>query len=109
MTNPTTDLPVHTTATTYTVCALPLDRREAGHFSITVEWRSEGRWAVCRFRQCLDANGEWDFERSPSNREDEWLDAHRFDLDTALWLAQQAAPTITVNGYSIADVLAWKG
>lgn len=104
-----TDLPVHTTATTYTVSALPLDHPENGHFSITVEWRGEGRWAVCRFRQCLDANGEWDYESIPSEREDDWLDAHRFGLDTALRLAQQAAPTIRVNGYSVTDVLAWKG
>jgi len=96
---------VHTTATHYTVSALPLEHREAGHFSLTVEWRGDGRWAVCRGRMCLDADGVADFESQPSSRADAWLAAHRFDLDTALALAVREAPGLTCNGYTVADVL----
>ncbi len=41
----------------------------------------------------------------PSERDDDWLDAHRFDLDTALMLAKEAAPKVTVNGFTVADAL----
>ncbi len=101
---------VHTMATVYTVSALPPDHRENGLFAVTVEWRGHydgsDKWAACRHRQCLDVNGEWDWESIPSEREDDWLATHRFDLETALRLAQQAAPNITVNGFTPADVLA---
>jgi hypothetical protein len=39
----------------------------------------------------------------PHGRSAAWLAAHRFDLDTALRLAQAAAPTVTVNGRTAAD------
>lgn len=39
------------------------------------------------------------------SREDDWLAAHRFDLDTALKLAREAAPHVTVNGRTVADAL----
>jgi hypothetical protein len=41
----------------------------------------------------------------PSEREDDWLDTHRFDLDTALKLAKEQAPLVTVNGYTVTDAL----
>lgn len=91
--------------TRYEVCCLPPDHIEAPHFTITVEWRGGDLWAVCRFKECLGTDGVWDWEPSPSNRTDEWKNAHRFDLDSALALAKDAAPEMTVNGYTVADVL----
>jgi hypothetical protein len=98
---------VYRQPTKYTVCALPLDHREAGHFSITVEWRGNDKWAVCRYSECLSVDGEWSYEPSTSGRTDEWIAAHRFDLDTALALADRAAPHITVNGYTVEQVRNW--
>lgn len=91
--------------TEYVVTALPEDSINVGHFSLTVEYRGEGRWAVKRWSSCLSRSGEWHHESVPSEREDEWLADHRFDLDTALRLAQENAPLIRVNGHSVADVL----
>jgi hypothetical protein len=84
--------------TEYVVSAAPLDDPEAYTFGITVAWRSGDRWAVIRHGRCLGADGEWDYEPRPSSREDDWLEAHRFDRETALRLARETAPGITVNG-----------
>ena len=96
---------MHTMATRYSVSALPPDHCEAGHFTIEVEWRGAGRWAVCRHRMCLGTDGEWDFESVPTERAEKWLAAHRFDLHTAMRLAREAAPGLTVNGFTVADVI----
>jgi hypothetical protein len=102
-----TDLTPTVQATRYTVSCMPEDAAPDAHvFEITVEYRGKGRWAVARFGQCLDANGLWDHELSPSNREDDWLATHRFDLDTALELAKAAAPHVRVNGLTPADAIA---
>ena len=95
----------HVHVTQWTVSVLPLDHVEHGHFSITVEWRGSDRWAVTRFRECLDIDGVWDFEPSPLNRADDWLETHRFTMDEALELAKREAPHLTVNGFTVADVL----
>jgi hypothetical protein len=50
--------------------------------------------------------GAWGHEPLPSDRDDEWLNTHRFDFDTALELAKQHAPQIKVNGWTVAQVLA---
>ncbi|MFL5913137.1 MAG: hypothetical protein ACJ768_21535 [Gaiellaceae bacterium] len=75
-------------------------------FEIIVECRGDDRWAVLRQGQCLGSDGAWAHELRPSEREDDWLDAHRFDLDTALRLAKEAAPQVTVKGRPAAEVLA---
>jgi hypothetical protein len=92
-------------ATRYTVNCLPEDGIDSHVFEITVEYRGHDRWAVKRHSQCLAADGTWDYEMRPSERDDDWLDAHRFDLDTALKLAKEAAPKVTVNGFTVADAL----
>jgi hypothetical protein len=93
-------------ATTLTVNAVPADVPQAYLWELTVERRGPDSWAVCRMRECLGADGEWWFESIPSERSDEWLRTHRFDLSTAVRLARLEAPKVTVNGLSVADVLA---
>jgi len=92
-------------ATRYTVNCLPEDGIDSHVFEIAVEYRGWGLWAVKRHSQCLGADGTWDYEMRPSEREDDWLDAHRFDLGTALRLAKEAASKVTVNGLTVADAL----
>jgi hypothetical protein len=60
-----------------------------------------------------DAEGVWSYEPDRSFEDDErdgaalaWIAAHRFDLTAALRLARRLAPTLTVRGRSVADVLA---
>jgi hypothetical protein len=99
-------------ATEYTVNAIPegVDEFNRDLFEIKVEWRGKGRWAVVkRGHWCLSTDGEWDLESIPSERTDEWLSTHRFDLDTALTLAKEAAPHVTVNGWTVARVIAEEG
>lgn len=92
--------------TRYDVSCVPPDHIDSIHFTARVEYRGHDLWAVLDGPYCLGTDGEWDYEPSPSNREDDWLETHRFDLDTALKLAKEAAPKMTVNGYTVADVLA---
>lgn len=91
--------------TRYDVSCIPESHIDAPHLTVTVEYRGRGKWAVLDGMFAYDADGNCSFEPSPSNREDDWLAAHRFDLDTALALARRVAPTMTVNGHSVADVL----
>lgn len=91
----------------YEVCCLTDDDINSAAFTITVRYRGNGRWAVQRGEHsCLGADGKWAQGIKEYDRGESWLRAHRFDLDTALRLAKEAAPKITVNGYTVADALA---
>jgi hypothetical protein len=112
----------HVQATRYTVNCMPEGLGPGGHvFEITVEYRGNGRWTVVRHRQELDADGAWSYKPGwPDGQEptddagwdayyaavDAWTAAHRHDRDTALRLAREAAPHVTVMGAPPADALA---
>jgi hypothetical protein len=105
MSSPIPEPTVRTTR--YEVSCLPPDMINADSFTIQVEFRDHDKWAVLlRNMWCLSSSGEWEWEPLPSEREDEWLAEHRFDLDTALRLAKERAPLITVNGHTVADAIA---
>lgn len=101
-----TDLNVTVEPTTYSVTAFPDDDINSTVWLITIEARGFGRWAVCHFRQCLGADGEWDYEPRPSSREDDWIADHRFDLDEATRLAREALPRLVVNGRTAGQFIA---
>ena len=91
-------------ATVYSVCWLPMTTGDYFDFAITVELTSHtGTWAIRRHGMCLGRNGFWTWELRPSSREDNWLTEHRFDLQTALRLAADAAPGVMVNGVSAVE------
>jgi hypothetical protein len=92
-------------AAKYTVNCLPEDGIDSHVFAIEVVYRGEGRWAVVRHGACLGADGTWADGVKPYGRGDAWLDAHRFDEQTALKLAKEHAPRVTVNGFTAADAL----
>lgn len=94
--------------TRYTVSVFPGESINRYHYDVTVERRAPGRWAVCWLGRCLEAQGEWGYEPLPSSREDDWLDAHRFGVDTALRLAGETAPGVTVNGMTAVECVAWE-
>ncbi|MGY0065155.1 hypothetical protein ACWY4P_53540 (plasmid) [Streptomyces sp. LZ34] len=101
------DLPEPTVQPTrYVVSLFPPDDHNGALFNLAVEYRGRGLWAVVRLKQCLNASGQWSYESIPSEREDDWLAEHRFDLDTALKLAKEAAPHVTVNGRTAAEARA---
>lgn len=119
----TADVPPATVQPTrYFVSCLPEGHDERSAWSLTVEYRGGGRWVVFRHAlSCLGADGTWswgyqwrDGTQEPATDDewteyhagrDAWLAEHRFDLDTALRLAREHAPLITVNGYTVSDVL----
>jgi len=102
-------LAAETRPTTYEVSCLPQDHPDGFSWALRVEYRGRGKWAVLRSgKRCLSSTGEWDWESIPSEREDDWLATHRFDLDTALRLAQEAAPHVVVNGLTPAGLLEWE-
>lgn len=75
--------------------AAPEDAPDAYVFAVAVEFRGGDRWAVTRHGVfALGTDGVWSWERLPSSRADEWIAEHRFPLDKALELAQEAARKI---------------
>ena len=92
-------------ATDYIVCVAGLPEDAMDSWAVQVSWRGNDLWAVkLHGRQCLGADGEWDWESLPSGRTDEWLATHRFTLEEALRRAREVCPTITVNGLTALDV-----
>lgn len=79
------------------VSCLPEDDINARHFTLAVEYKGDGKWAVMDGPFGLFADGRRDFKR---------LRGDRFDLDAALRLAKEQAPLMKVNGYTVADALA---
>ena len=113
--------------TKYIVTCLPEDPDDLGShvFGLSVEYRGAGRWGVFRGSHCcLGADGTWswgyrgpDGDREPEtdaecdayNRgQDAWLAEHRFDVETALRLAREAAPLVTVNGITVEQAIAMR-
>jgi len=95
------------------VSCLPEDHDDRWTFTIQVEYRGNGLYAVRRNLRFADANGTWEYEppsledgsEADARAEEAWREAHRFDHDTALRLARGLAPTLTYRGRSVADVL----
>lgn len=118
-----TDQPEPTvTATHYAVSCLPEGHENRYLFTVQVEARSGGQWAVIQRARNLGIDGAWSWgfrwsgeptepiteaEMDSFNKEQAvWLAEHRFDLDTALRLAKEHAPLLTYRGYTVADALA---
>lgn len=94
-------------ATRYRVCSLPEDNINARYFVLHVEYRRDSQCVVRQPTEpalCLGTDGTWEWE---SGVTDEWIATYRHDFDTAMRLAKDAAPDVTVNGRTAADVLAW--
>lgn len=96
---------VHVEAVKYEVSVFPMDHPARRHFKVELHHR-RGRWAVVHFDLCLGADGAWAEGVEPYGRGEDWLATHRFDFDTAKRLAKEAAPRVTVNGRSAAEILA---
>ncbi|MFD9249600.1 hypothetical protein [Streptomyces bottropensis] len=91
---PTAPTSAYARPTRYTVNLVPEHADPGDIYAITVDYRGDQRWAVLRHSLCLSTDGRWDRERNTSEREEEWLDTHRFDLQTALRLAEEQATDI---------------
>lgn len=87
---PTPDEPT-VRATRYLVTCVPEHRDPGGYRGVTVEYRGDERWAILHYALCLGTDGRWARERQSSERDEEWLATHRFDLATARRLAEEQA------------------
>ncbi|MDX3867298.1 hypothetical protein [Streptomyces europaeiscabiei] len=74
--------------------AIPADHEDRRHFTLQVQRRGDGTWAIHHKGTYLGEDGRWG------------EDAHGFDHDTALARAKEEAPHLVVNGLTIGDVLA---
>lgn len=92
--------------TRYAASCLPQDDVNADLFTLSIEERATGRWAVLRGGFCYDAEGNREYESIPSERADEFKARFRHSLEDALEIARKVAPTMTVNGHTVADALA---
>jgi hypothetical protein len=94
-------------ATRYVVSALPEGHEDRWTFSVQVEYRGRGLYAVRLRLRFVDAEGVWDYEPdSDSDGYDDWLKRHTFSLGAALAHARRLAPGLTYRGRSAADALA---
>lgn len=105
----------------YAVSCLPEDDVNARHFTLKVEYRGAGKWAVTDGFDFLSRSGGWSYGyswrdgrqepetdsdfREVAEGQEAWRAAHWHDLDTALELARQHAPLMTVNGHTVAEAL----
>jgi hypothetical protein len=78
----------------YSVSCLPEDHIDARHFTIRVEYVSNGLWQVTDGWSFLGADGTWSEDFS----------SH--ELHVALDLAKEAAPKMTAGNHTVADVMA---
>ena len=87
------DIPEPTVrATCYDVTCLPPDNINAHVYTIKVEYRGHGKWAVLNGKRAYDATGDADWEPIPGEREDDWLATHRHTLAEAFAIAGRGAP-----------------
>lgn len=84
----------------YWVNVLPEDFPDSYHWTIKLEYRGRGLWAIIHSMQVYGHDGTWDWEPSPSTREeiDGWLENYRWTLEEAIDVAKQLAPTVKVMG-----------
>lgn len=105
-------------ATRYEVSCLPEDHIDAYAFTLRAEYRGAGRWAVTDGHRYFSADGGvsygfgWDHEPVGDEEMDaferereEWLTEYRSDEETALRIAKERAPLMTVSGWTVQDAL----
>lgn len=103
-----TDPPVQVDVTRYEVSVLPADDINRKHFTLYVEYQRHwypggGQWSVHDGHDCFSADGVQADGITVYGRDDDWIKAHRFDLETALALARKLAPNVTVNGHTATE------
>ena len=104
------------TVTSYVVSIWPEDCSciDSAMYCCAVVDQGFGKWSVRRgtctdkesSQPCLGTDGEWHYENQPSDRTREELAGHRFDVVTALGLAREMAPSVTLNGPTAEEALA---
>lgn len=82
---------------TFTPAGAAPDDDDLTAFTVKVQYRSDGRWAVTNAGRCWGPDG-WEYEPSPSNRSRTYLATHRFSLERAVGMARTLPDHLSVNG-----------
>lgn len=107
-----TEQAIHAQVESVSFSPLPVGHRDRPSWQVTVDYRGgrdgSASWAVRQSGYALNTvTGEFDYEPIPSERTDGWLAAHRYaDYDAACQAAMEAAPGVTWNGRTAAQIAA---
>lgn len=96
------DLLQHATEFVFTPAGTDRKDPDTRHFRVTVSWRGEDTWAVTWMGECWNGT-EWEWEPSPSSREEDFLARCRFSLEEACNHARTLADTVMPNGATYAQ------
>lgn len=89
---------VRVTPTRYDVTVLPVDFDQGYYWTIVVEYRGYGMYAIVHHGEVYGKDGKWEFDSHSQAVDDEgYRLAHRFPLDEALEIAKRLAPTISIG------------
>ena len=67
-------------------------------FGIFIEMRGENSWAVTFCGEVMDNNGEFEYEPSPSNRDEEFKKKYRFKSPEEAFSVLKEKAKIVLNG-----------
>lgn len=98
--------------TRYAVSCLPEGHDDRHTFTITVQYRGDGRYGVKHLLRYYAADGTSSYDLGQDESEEyeaAWRAKHLHDLDTALDLAKQLAQSMAYRGRTVTDVLAGDG
>ena len=104
---------VRSTITSYEVTIWPEEcsGMDSALYCCTVVYQGHGNWSVRRGGASSNApvlgrDGQWYYEKLPSDRTRDEIAEHRFDVVTALGMAREMAPKIEINGVTAEEALA---
>jgi hypothetical protein len=64
--------------------AVPTARPATRFSRVTIEWRDVDRWAIVDGGLVLASDGQWEVERQPSSRTDDFKERTRYPLAEAM-------------------------
>ena len=67
-------------------------------FHIFIEYRGENSWAVTHMGECLDHDGNWEYEPSPSNRDSTFIKNYRFASPEEAFAVLKEKSKLIING-----------
>lgn len=71
------------------------------HWHIFIEERSPGRWAVNYMGDCMNKDGKFEYEVSPSSRTDEYKEEYRFSSPEEAYSVFKEKANLVINGQKI--------
>ncbi len=93
-----------TNVSSFIVNALPediqKDSTDSYYFDIKVERKAHGRWAVLHNGDAYNIKGKREYEPLPSSRTESWKKRFRFDLLTAIELAEKISHEVKLMSWT---------